>query len=168
MFLVKSCFRPQFYILVLGMFFFYLLIYFPYPTQIFISLFYLDFYFPFPVWTFIFPFLFGILFSPSLFRFFSLFYLYFIFNYFSNSFQFFSIEACVHFFPFLVYLFISLFIHLRSDFGFLPKFFSKSYIKTMTHCYVLKHFIQNTIQEYLCKRITNTTIPYTTGSWYKF
>ena len=64
MFLVKSCFRPQFYILVLGMFFLsahllsisYMNFYFPFLFGLLFSLSCLDFYFPFFIWNLIFPF----------------------------------------------------------------------------------------------------------------
>ena len=56
---IHSSFWLRFYIVILGMAFFYPLIHFPYPIWTFISLFYLDFYFPslfgllFLFWTFI-------------------------------------------------------------------------------------------------------------------
>ena len=121
-------FWPRFYIVVLGMTFFFL-------RSHLISIFYLDFYipflfghfFPFSIWTFIsifyldfyFPFLFGLLFPFSIWTFISLFYLDFYFETFQDiSRHFKTFRETFRYFSIFFRSFQS-----RSDFGFLPNFF---------------------------------------------
>ena len=85
----KGCkvypFWPRFYIVVLGMTFFFFFLqpiyFFPFSIWTFISLFFLDFYFPF---------LFGLLFPFSIWTFISLFFFDFYFLFYSFSIHFYS------------------------------------------------------------------------------